>query len=92
MALVKMGAYENLVNNQKKACVGDTIFIPAGTWHNIINIQNAPLKLSSIYASSGNAYLALYLANCSAKATLSYNSPVFKAFKYSCASNLPSAT
>ena len=50
MALVKMGAYENQLNTQKKACVGDTIFIPAGTWHNIINVQNTPLKLSSIYA------------------------------------------
>ena len=50
MALVKTGACENLLNNQKKACVGDTIFIPAGTWHNIINVQHTPLKLSSIYA------------------------------------------
>ena len=50
MALVKMGTCENQLNNQKKVCVGDTIFIPAGTWHNIINVQNIPLKLSSIYA------------------------------------------
>ena len=50
MALVKMGTCENQINNQKKVCVGDTIFIPAGTWHNIINVQNIPLKLSSIYA------------------------------------------
>ncbi|MBO4998862.1 MAG: cupin domain-containing protein [Lachnospira sp.] len=50
MALVKMGDCENQLNFQVKACVGDTIFVPAKTWHNIINIGRIPLKLSSIYA------------------------------------------
>ena len=26
------------------------ILIPAGTWHNVLNNQNVPLKLYSIYA------------------------------------------
>jgi mannose-6-phosphate isomerase-like protein (cupin superfamily) len=26
------------------------IFVPAGTWHNLINTGNRPLKLYSIYA------------------------------------------
>ncbi|MCT6922960.1 MULTISPECIES: cupin domain-containing protein [Bacillales] len=29
---------------------GDGIFIPAGKWHNIINIGQRPLKLFSVYA------------------------------------------
>ena len=29
---------------------GDVLFIPAGTWHNILNTGNSSLKLSSIYA------------------------------------------
>lgn len=29
---------------------GDIIFVPAGTWHNIINKGRRPLKLSSVYA------------------------------------------
>lgn len=50
MALVKMGDCESQLNFQVKACVGDTIFVPAKIWHNIINIGRIPLKLSSIYA------------------------------------------
>lgn len=29
---------------------GDALFIPAGTWHNVVNTGNCPLKLYSIYA------------------------------------------
>ena len=29
---------------------GDTIFVPAGTWHNIVNVGRRDLKLSSVYA------------------------------------------
>ena len=34
------------------ACVdgNDAIFIPAGTWHNIVNMGSRPLKLYSLYA------------------------------------------
>lgn len=31
-------------------CKGDTVFIPAGTWHNVVNIGRNALKLSSVYA------------------------------------------
>lgn len=49
-ALVRIGECKHSVNYEKKLCSGDTIFVPAGVWHNIINIGNLPLKLSSIYA------------------------------------------
>ncbi len=32
------------------------IFVPAGTWHNIINTGNEPLKLYSIYAPPEHAH------------------------------------
>ena len=37
---------------QEQACVDkdSVILIPAGTWHNILNIGNRPLKLFSLYA------------------------------------------
>ena len=37
---------------QEAACVNenDAILIPAGTWHNIVNVGACPLKLYSLYA------------------------------------------
>lgn len=49
-AKVYMGNSRNSL--QEKAHVDGryAIIIPAGTWHNIVNIGNRPLKLYSIYA------------------------------------------
>lgn len=49
-AVVKMGRCKNQFDFQQTICEGDGVFIPAGTWHNIINTENNPLKVSSIYA------------------------------------------
>ena len=37
---------------REMGCVrgGDAILIPAGTWHNVINVGTRPLKLYSLYA------------------------------------------
>ena len=49
-ATVKMGKCKNRLDFQQNICEGDGVCIPAGTWHNIINIEKTPLKISSIYA------------------------------------------
>lgn len=49
-ALVRMGTCKNQMNYQQNLFRGDGIFIPAGTWHNIINTGRNSLKVSSIYA------------------------------------------
>lgn len=49
-AVVKMGRCQKQLDYQKKLCRGDGIFVPAGIWHNVINIGSGPLKVSSIYA------------------------------------------
>ena len=49
-AVVKMGTEKCQLSFQRNACKGDTIFVPAGTWHNVINNGRNPLKLTSIYA------------------------------------------
>ena len=44
---------ENLIFRQKM-CKGDVVFIPAGLWHNIVNTDRFPLKLSVIYAPANH--------------------------------------
>ena len=48
--IVKMGSCRNKMNFHKYIGAGDAVFVPAGTWHNIINIGDCPIKLYSIYA------------------------------------------
>jgi len=48
--LVKMGSSMENLNYQAKVSDGYAIFVPAGTYHNLINIGNIPIRLYSIYA------------------------------------------
>lgn len=49
-ALVKMGKNKNNLDFQKEIDSNYAFIVPAGTWHNLINTGNIPLKLYSIYA------------------------------------------
>lgn len=49
-AVVKMGANKCHLNITCSLNTGDAVFVPCGTWHNILNDGDCPLKLSSIYA------------------------------------------
>lgn len=49
-ALVRMGGSKNDLNFRRAVSEGWGIFVPAGTWHNVINAGVAPLKLCSVYA------------------------------------------
>ena len=48
--VVRMGRSEDNLDFQANAREDFAIIIPAGTWHNIINTGNKPLKVYSIYA------------------------------------------
>ncbi len=48
--LVKMGTSKDNLDFRRKVSDDYAIFVPAGTWHNIINTGKKPLKLYSIYA------------------------------------------
>ena len=50
IASVYIGNTKQEVKLVGKANSNHAIIIPAGTWHNIVNHQNRPLKLYSIYA------------------------------------------
>lgn len=49
-ALVKIGSQCNHDQNSSYLEEGDGVFIPMNTRHNVINVGNTPLKLTSIYA------------------------------------------
>jgi mannose-6-phosphate isomerase-like protein (cupin superfamily) len=51
-ATVKMGPAQNNLDYEAAAEDGFAILVPAGTWHNIINVGENELKLYSIYAPS----------------------------------------
>ena len=48
--VVRMGNDRGVRDIRESIGPGDAVFVPAGTWHNIINAGRYPLKLSSIYA------------------------------------------
>ncbi len=49
-AVVKVGKCKSQLNLTDKICEGEAVFIPAGAWHNIVNVGNVPLKVFSVYA------------------------------------------
>ena len=55
-AYVYMGKTKRDVKFLGIANQNSTIIIPAKTWHNIINAQNMPLKLYSIYAPAEHPF------------------------------------
>lgn len=47
---VMMGRCQNRLDQQTNVNDGYSIVVPAGTWHNLVNVGNCPIKLFSIYA------------------------------------------
>lgn len=45
-----MGKQKDQMEFQQCVSPGDVVFIPTGTWHNVVNTGCCPLKLYSIYA------------------------------------------
>lgn len=48
--LVRFGNRKDNFTFQRKVGPSDAIVVPAGTWHNLVNIGKVPLKVYSIYA------------------------------------------
>ena len=52
--LVQMGTDPDNLDFQKTVFEGEAFFIPAGTWHNLLNTGTQPLKIYSIYAPAAH--------------------------------------
>lgn len=51
-----MGEREDMLDFSRMVYDDYVIFIPAGTWHNLINTGNIPIKLYSIYAPPAHPF------------------------------------
>lgn len=50
---VEQGKFKFVLNNGKEthvAGVGDAVIVPAGTWHNVINLSKGRSKLYTVYS------------------------------------------
>ncbi len=50
-----MGSTKDNLDFEKEVSDDFAVFVPAGTWHNVINTGEVPLKLYSIYAPGEHA-------------------------------------
>lgn len=66
-AVVKMGECKNQPDFQQNICKGDVVFIPAGTWHNIVNTGRNALKVSSVYAPPNHRRGTVHLTKADAE-------------------------
>ncbi|MYL50431.1 cupin domain-containing protein [Halobacillus litoralis] len=66
--VVQMGKSQNNLSFQRNVYDDDAIMIPAGTWHNVTNTGNMPLKLYSIYAPPNHPFGTVHATKADAMA------------------------
>ena len=65
--LVQMGKDKNNLSFQRRVSNNWAFIVPAGTWHNLINIGNIPIKLYSIYAPPKHSRGTVHLTKADAE-------------------------
>ena len=66
--VVKMGDSKDRLDFQRNVYADFAFIIPAGTWHNLINTGNTPLKLYSIYAPPQHPFGTVHRTKADAEA------------------------
>lgn len=64
--VVQMGNTKNNFSFERRVEDNDAIMVPAGTWHNLTNTGNVPLKLYSIYAPPEHPFGTVHLTQAEA--------------------------
>ncbi|MBI0581231.1 cupin domain-containing protein [Neobacillus cucumis] len=66
--IVHMGKSKDNLDFRRNIFDDTAIMIPAGTWHNVINTGNVPLKLYSIYAPPNHPFGTIHVTKADAVA------------------------
>ena len=66
-ALALMGKSRSSLSYRQTIDSNYAVIIPAGTWHNIVNTGNTPLKLYSIYAPPQHPFGTIYQTKADAE-------------------------
>ncbi len=66
--IVQMGKSSDHLPFKRNVYDDSAIVIPAGTWHNLINTGNIPLKLYSIYAPPNHPFGTIHATKAAAAA------------------------
>ncbi|AIU80690.1 MULTISPECIES: cupin domain-containing protein [Bacillus amyloliquefaciens group] len=66
--IVKMGKSKDNLSFRRNVYDDYAIVVPAGTWHNVINTGNTPLKLYSIYAPPNHPFGTVHVTKADAAA------------------------
>lgn len=69
---VMMGNNANRLNYQTNVYEDYAIFVPAGTWHNLVNTGDRPIKLYSIYAPPAHPHGTVHRTVAEAEADESH--------------------
>jgi mannose-6-phosphate isomerase-like protein (cupin superfamily) len=67
-AIVQMGPHKDKLTFRAEVSSGYAIFVPAGTWHNIINTGRRPLKVFSVYAPPHHPFGTIHETKADAEA------------------------
>jgi len=71
--IVQMGESKDNLNFKKNVYDDSAIMIPAGTWHNLTNTGNIPLKLYSIYSPPNHPFGTVHVTKSDALAAKEAN-------------------
>ncbi|USK32104.1 cupin domain-containing protein [Bacillus sp. F19] len=66
--IVQMGKSKDDLNFERNVYDDSAIMIPAGTWHNVTNTGNIPLKIYSIYAPPQHPHGTVHVTKSDAMA------------------------
>ncbi|WP_180270691.1 cupin domain-containing protein [Sporanaerobium hydrogeniformans] len=67
-AIIMMGDNSSTPNFQQTVFDDDAFIVPAGTWHNVVNIGVTPLKLYTIYAPPQHPFGTIHPTKADAQA------------------------